>query len=475
MLPYPLLYLTQAILFPLISAQQQITLNSASSFSSSSRVSIPASTDVLTVSVALCTSGTSTPRFFVTNNTQISVPSAGDVGQSDVFEIEVADGIGIWTGFMENGGTLVATDSGRSSYEIGVSTTGDPVHEYLGDWQYPLLADSTSNQALLFSPVFENITQENPAFPNYTLPSAQSPFSVSSPSSNTQFNLTLLPSSSSFGSLWKSGCAMKNVTSTGTVINQTSWLKDDSGWRSQWFIEGLTPQTNYSAYVVQDGTKVSGPMFFATKSSMPYNEFTVTPLLTSLSGSFDCPLVHSLPYCPSVSWAVPLPQPQGSDLYDATNLASNISIPIQQYMTNFTTMLSTFACGRDIYSPLQSCAVCQDEYRKWLCAISFPRCGEATSSPISAALVPQNSSSTPRNPNFPQSQGSYNELLPCLETCHAVDRACPNFVGFQCPLKQYTASASYGLGYIDSTKNIAGEGSTGAAQDRYGNVWCNGG
>lgn len=194
------------------------------------------------------------------------------------------------------------------------------------------------------------------------------------------------------------------------------------------------------------------------------------------AGSFDCPLVHSLPFCPSVSWAAPLPQPQGSDLYDSTNLSSNISIPIQQYMTNFTTMLSTFACGRDIYSPLQSCANCHDEYRKWLCAISFPRCGEpSSSSPISAALLPQNASSTPRNQNFPPSQGSYNELLPCLEVCQSVDRACPNFIGFQCPLKQFTATASYGLGYIDSKKNVAGKGSTGAAQDRYGNVWCNGG
>lgn len=267
MLPYPLLYLTHAILFPLICAQQQISLNSTSSFSSNSKVSIPASSDVLTVSVALCSSESTTPRFFLTNDTQIRIPSDADIGKPNLFEIEITDGIGIWTGSMVNGGTVATTDGGKLTFEIGVST-GEPMHDYLGIWQYPLLGDSTSNQALLFSPVFENVTKQDLFFPNYTLPSAQSPFSVSSPSSNPNFTLALLPSSASFGSSFKSGCALNTVTSTGKVINQTTWLKDNAGWRSQWFIEGLTPQTNYSAYVVQDGTKVSGPMFFATKSGM---------------------------------------------------------------------------------------------------------------------------------------------------------------------------------------------------------------
>jgi calcium channel MID1 len=63
-------------------------------------------------------------------------------------------------------------------------------------------------------------------------------------------------------------------------------------------------------------------------------------------------------------------------------------------------------------------------------------------------------------------------LLPCLEQCHATDRACPPFVGFQCPTAAFGAARSYGVGYIDAADGD-GAGLTGAAADRWGNVWCN--
>ncbi|KAI6001347.1 hypothetical protein EDD15DRAFT_2158590, partial [Pisolithus albus] len=37
-------------------------------------------------------------------------------------------------------------------------------------------------------------------------------------------------------------------------------------WRLQWFVEGFSPSTNYTAYVIQDRVKVSGPIYFLTKS-----------------------------------------------------------------------------------------------------------------------------------------------------------------------------------------------------------------
>lgn len=195
--------------------------------------------------------------------------------------------------------------------------------------------------------------------------------------------------------------------------------------------------------------------------------------------------MHSLPYCPSVSYAVPLPPPPNpSPAYDATTLSTNISDPIIEYMTNFTTTLQTFACGRDMYSPLQTCADCQTAYRKWLCSVSFTRCSEpapnsnSNSSPTPtalSALVPQPSNATQRNPNLPQLQSAYTSLLPCLETCNAADRACPHFLMFKCPVVRFNAASSYGVGFMDSGEvGVQGQGSTGAAQDRWGNVWCNG-
>lgn len=112
--------------------------------------------------------------------------------------------------------------------------------------------------------------------------------------------------------------------------------------------------------------------------------------------------------------------------------------------------------------------------------VSFPRCGEARGDEAllgrDASLTTALASPTgkPRNPNFPQVDGGFVELLPCLETCQATDRACPYHVGFRCPLKEFNADKSYGVGFIDrGDEGVEGKGRTGVSQDAYGNVWCN--
>ena len=87
---------------------------------------------------------------------------------------------------------------------------------------------------------------------------------------------------------------------------------------------------------------------------------------------------------------------------------------------------------------------------------------------VLSALLPQ---TTQRNPSIPQAM-DYTLLLPCIETCTAVDRACPPFLEFQCPTRKFNAAASYGVGYVDGADGDEGEGVAGAAQDRWGNVWC---
>ena len=93
-------------------------------------------------------------------------------------------------------------------------------------------------------------------------------------------------------------------------------------------------------------------------------------LTRSITASFSCPLVHSLPFCPLTAYAMPLPQPPtGSSSYDATNFPSDAAGQLVSYLTNFTTSLLTFPCGRDYYSPIVTCAECQEAYRTWLCAV----------------------------------------------------------------------------------------------------------
>jgi calcium channel MID1 len=200
-------------------------------------------------------------------------------------------------------------------------------------------------------------------------------------------------------------------------------------------------------------------------------------------GLFACPLVHSLPYCPTVNYAVPISAPSSPDTaYTSDNLPSGVTDPLLETLTNFTVSLSTHPCGRDFYSPLLTCADCQRAYRTWLCSIWFTRCSEPAPSngkddtqKPSSALQTQPTSVPPRSPGLSPFPSTYTALLPCLETCTAADRACPYFLGFQCPLPRFTAQMSYGVGFVDiGVEGTKGGGSTGVAQDRWGNVWCNG-
>ncbi|KAI5119680.1 hypothetical protein M0805_009624 [Coniferiporia weirii] len=518
---YLLLLLQALFVFVAIAFAQadSLTINGSLALTttnlSSSTFELPEpSTAFLTVSVALCgaapASGDAT-RFFVTNNTAVSNPGP-DSTQDGVYEITVESaGVGSVVLDMTGGAGVFAVDAGGAaqSFEVGVSDTSEPLYEVLTS--LPLLGDTTANQALLFSPPFlAPSAATEPSYPNYTLPIASLPVPTP-PTQHPNFTLIAGPvnvfpefdfSTNTFvDGTPVTACALGSLSNLTVMsgsfgsVQESLVLRDSDGWRFQWLVDGLQPLTNYTTFVLQDGVKVAGPVNFVTKSAL-----------------FACPLVHSLPYCPLVSYAVPLPSPSGppgTQAYDASSLPESVSGPLISYMTNFTTSLLSFACGRDLYSPLVSCADCQAAYRTWLCAVQLPRCGDSatasvttssagsTSTPsspakvklkrsdsgaqapfIAPALLSQNSSAT-RNTNLPAFPGgNWTELLPCLEVCNAAERACPFFVGFACPLPRFNAQESYGVGYVDGDAR-GGDweklgGVTGKAQDRWGNVWCNG-
>ncbi|KAJ6630945.1 stretch-activated cation channel Mid1 [Mycena sp. CBHHK59/15] len=408
----------------------------------------------LAISVALCsgTADTAVPRFFVTNSSSDASPGSG--GGGDVFEIVLNRGHGNWSGAFPSGGVLGVEDAGQMPFEIGVSN-GIPIHEVMS--AQPLLGDTTATQALLFSPPFSPQTLQDPSYPNYTLPVANFP-APEAPSNPTNYTLVVSPTTNSLTSMQQTACMLLAQKSSGTIANQSLWLRDTSGWRTEWLMTGLTAKTNYTAYVIESSYKVSGPIYFLTKSS-----------------TFSCPLVSQLPYCPSIAYAMPLPPPPSAlASYNSTTFPDAIATPLLSSLTNFTTTLTTFACGRDFYSPLVSCADCQRAYRTWLCTISLPRCANTDTAPSTAAVLTSQSPQA-RNAAFPSS-ANYTQLLPCLETCTATDRACPNFLGFRCPLPRFNAAQSYGVGFVDSGNDgVQGHGTTGTWADAYGNVWCNSG
>ncbi|KAI1787502.1 stretch-activated Ca2+-permeable channel component-domain-containing protein [Ganoderma leucocontextum] len=483
--PVSLLAVIQSFLL-LAEAQQKLSLDTIAGLNTNNlpnppTFSVPSSSDTSIISVALCASSDHPPRFFVTNDTAISQPSVSDVDNVNTYEIVVgSEGFGSRALVFTNGGTIaVVKDSTATPFEMVVSTNNTT-----SEVSYPLLGDTTSNQALVFSPPFDPQSIHQPTFPNYTLPSANMSL-PSQPSSPTNHTLILTQTSSSpFNGLPRTACAIRTQQNTRSVTTLSStqsvgmWLKNTDGWRWEWFVGGLTPNTNYTAYTLQDGQlAASRPVNFVTKSP-----------------AFECSLLHQLPFCPSISYAVPLPPPRPpASVNTPDTIPSAVSETIISYLSNFTTTLSTLACGRDQYSPLVTCADCQAAYRTWLCTVSFPRCTEApdnsttptsasASGPSASAQVPLaavqsvQANATPRNPALPSFSSAYEALLPCLETCNAADRACPAFLGFKCPLPQFTAANSYGVGFVDSGEDGEwGHGSTGVAQDVYGNVWCNAG
>ena len=200
---------------------------------------------------------------------------------------------------------------------------------------------------------------------------------------------------------------------------------------------------------------------------------------------FACSLVHSLPFCPSTAYSVPLPAPNGRTTYDAASLPSTVSQPILSSLQNFARSLLTFACGRDVFSPLQTCEGCMEAYRSWVCAVSLPRCGEAPASALRPrdqtvfqldsppAMLMHPPNDPPRISSLAPLDRAYAEILPCLETCQAVDRACPATLQWACPLATVNANASYGVGFVDSEDGRKGQGKTGRAFDESGRTWCN--
>ena len=57
-----------------------------------------------------------------------------------------------------------------------------------------------------------------------------------------------------------------NLATSGRPLTKTTVLRDAAGWRTQWVLEGLTPSTNYTVFIIENEETVSLPLYFTTKS-----------------------------------------------------------------------------------------------------------------------------------------------------------------------------------------------------------------
>ncbi len=122
MLPSTLLSLISLILSTHAQSRIPLSLNSVTFSNSASSFSIPGQ-DELTVTVALCSASSPSPRFFVSNGTNSAIEGdPGPAGGEDIHEITLQDGFGNWTGAFPSGGVLAVEGlPPGASFEVGVS------------------------------------------------------------------------------------------------------------------------------------------------------------------------------------------------------------------------------------------------------------------------------------------------------------------------------------------------------------------
>ena len=158
-----------------------------------------------------------------------------------------------------------------------------------------------------------------------------------------------------------------------------------------------------------------------------------------------------------------------------SNTSINISALSQTYdsnanalYTNFSNSLQQIQCNtspESKYSLAVDCNDCASAYRKWLCAVTIPRCYDFSSSlpflqPRNAGQAFLNGTEIPVDDPLRTSPitnasrnsiidtqikpGPYKEILPCQDLCYDLVRTCPSALQFTCP-NGHWLNASYGV------------------------------
>ncbi|KAI7947749.1 hypothetical protein MJO28_009657 [Puccinia striiformis f. sp. tritici] len=246
-----------------------------------------------------------------------------------------------------------------------------------------------------------------------------------------------------------------------------------AGFRVQYFVSNLQPNSNYSAWLFQLGPVVDNVQ---TGKLWPYVNFK-----TKLTK--NCRLVHDLPFCPTVAYAIPaLPTTPTAELIGTYNRT------IQTHLQNFRTVISTYPCNNDTsgrYSFVSGCEDCIRAYVDWACAMVLPRCTDAPlPSPTTSNQIVFTRPSPPesRTPSLTDARlYPYNELGPCMTLCTLVAATCPPLIGWTCPstdpggISNRSYAGLVSLTPLDlpgGSQSTLGDGGH-RAQDRFGNFFCN--
>lgn len=242
----------------------------------------------------------------------------------------------------------------------------------------------------------------------------------------------------SFDGLNRSWCA---ISSGPALINpenvETELTSRYGNLKQQFFVDGLNSSTSYIAYLTQDfsGTDYGGAIF---------QQFVFETLEDNA-----CELIYDLEFCDQVAYSVPVSSafldPTNESFYhDKGLLGAMYDNHTEELYQNFAKAIQVVNCDDELdarYSPIRTCEDCISSYKRWLCAVSIPRCSTRNVTGYKYREVGDNRNSFIDNVVVPPEP--YFEVLPCVETCHAIVSDCPSDFGFVCPTNNETIALSY--------------------------------
>ncbi|KAI8144396.1 stretch-activated Ca2+-permeable channel component-domain-containing protein [Fennellomyces sp. T-0311] len=289
----------------------------------------------------------------------------------------------LWIGVVAP--TLTENWNGNWTFQIAVSTE---------EWVHPLLVDQHNIPYMKL----DDTDQTNALF-------------LIDP--HNQRNSSILIASNVPTQLSYSLCAATSFRVPDYAVNMT-----DTSRGLQAFVSNLTQNTQYTAYYLQSTNAISPPINIQTKQAE------------------NCRLVYNLGFCDQVAYSVAANPADSID-----SIRTRYDDQARALFEPFDIAITQFNCESTKYSLVRNCTNCYDDYKRWLCGVSIPRCTDENEE-LAVRSVGVNES---RNPWIDQtlSPGPYTELLPCIDLCYQVVQSCPPFMEFACP-KGDLAALQYG-------------------------------
>ncbi|KAI9320418.1 stretch-activated Ca2+-permeable channel component-domain-containing protein [Dichotomocladium elegans] len=236
-----------------------------------------------------------------------------------------------------------------------------------------------------------------------------------------QDNASLIITSGVPEELKHSLCAAELHRQNNLTMNITETVRGQ-----QILISNLTASSPYTAYYIQTRgpiQSISAPLSFQAKADP------------------NCKLVYNLAFCDQVAYSVAA-NPADDDI---SNLALQYDNQARALFEPFNIAISQFNCETTKYSLVRNCTHCYNDYKRWLCAVSIPRCTSSAAQNQTGVATRPVETNQSRNPWIDEtlSPGTWTEMLPCMDLCYQVVQSCPPFMAFNCP-KGDLASLQYG-------------------------------